>query len=80
MVQAFINVDEHTNRIMNIVKAKYDLKDKSQAIDLMALQYEAEVLDPGLRPEYIQKAKGIRKEKSIRVGSLEDFRKRYGLS
>ena len=38
MVQAIINIKESTNRILNILKAKYGLKDKSQAIDLMAQQ------------------------------------------
>jgi hypothetical protein len=79
MVQAMINVEDHTNTILNVIKAKYNLKDKSEAIDLMAAQYESEILEPGLRPEYVQKAKGIMQEEAIRVGSMEDFRKRYGL-
>jgi hypothetical protein len=33
MVQAIINIEENTNRILNILKAKYGLKDKNQAID-----------------------------------------------
>ncbi len=51
MVQAIIDIEEHTNQILNIVKAKFGLKDKSQAIDMMAEQYEEEVLEPGLRGE-----------------------------
>ena len=47
------------NRILNIVKAKYGLKDKSSAIEFMAMQYEEEILEPELRPEYIEKAKKI---------------------
>lgn len=79
MVQAIIKIEDHTNRILNILKAKYGLKDKSQAIDLMATQYEKELLEPELRPEYIKKAKKIMKDKRIHVGSLENFRKRYGI-
>jgi len=30
MVQAIIDINERTNRILNILKAKYGLKDKSQ--------------------------------------------------
>jgi len=48
MVQATINIDEHTNRILNVIKAEYGLKDKSSAIDLMATQYEEEILEPEL--------------------------------
>jgi len=79
MVQAIINIKENTNRILNILKAKYGLKDKSQAIDLMAKEYEQEILEPELRPEYIEKAKKIMKEKPIRVGAPKDLRKMMGL-
>jgi len=79
MVQAIININEHTNRILNIVKAKYDLNDKSSAIDFMAMQYEEEILDPELKPEYIEKARKINKQKAIEVGSVEKLRDRLGL-
>ena len=76
MVQAIINIDEKTNRILNILKAKYGLKDKSQAIDLMAHQYEKELLEPELRPEYIEKMKKRQKEKTVEI---KNFRKHFGL-
>ena len=76
MVQAIINIDEKTNRILNILKAKYGLKDKSEAIDVMAQQYEEEILEPELRPEFIKKMKKRQKEKSIEI---KDFRKHFGL-
>jgi len=79
MVQAIINIKENTNRVLNILKAKYGLKDKSQAIDLMAKEYEQEILEPELRPEYIKKAKEIMKEKPVRVGTPKDLRKMMGL-
>ena len=77
MVHAMIDIKEHTNRVLNIVKAKYDLKDKSQAIDIMAVQYEEFVLEPELRPEFIEEMKSIHKEKSIPV---KDFAERFGLN
>jgi len=76
MVQAIINIDEKTNRILNILKAKYGLKDKSKAIDLMAQHYEKEILEPELRPEYIKKMKKRQKEKTVEI---KDFRKHFGL-
>ncbi|PJB21772.1 MAG: antitoxin [Euryarchaeota archaeon CG_4_9_14_3_um_filter_38_12] len=79
MVQAVINISEHTNRILNILKAKYGLRTKSESIDLMAEQYEEDVLEPELRPGYIRKAKRIMEQKPIKVGSVENLRKRYGL-
>jgi hypothetical protein len=79
MVTAIINIDERTNRVLNVVKARFGLKDKSQAIEVMAEQYEQEVMEPELRPEYIRKAKRIMKQKPIRIGTVNDFRARYGL-
>ena len=77
MVQAIINIDEKTNRILNILKAKYGLKDKSQAIDKMAQQYEEEILEPELRPEFIKKMKKRQKEKTVEI---KDFKKHFGLN
>jgi len=79
MVQAIINIDDQTNRVLNIVKAKFGLKDKSEAIDIMAQQYEESILEPGLRPEYIEKARKIMKNKKIAVGTTANLRKRLSL-
>ena len=79
MVQAIIKIEEQTNRVLNIVKAKFGLKDKSEAIDRMAQQYEEMILEPELKPEYIEKAKRIMKQKKIHVGTAHDLRKRLRL-
>lgn len=52
MVQAVINIEERANRVLNVVKAKFGLKDKSQAINLVVNEYEEYFLEPRLRPEY----------------------------
>jgi len=75
MVQAIIDIEDGTNRILNIVKAKFGLKDKSEAINVMAEQYEQELLEPQLRPEYVKKLKKIKKEKGIRFKSVSELRK-----
>ena len=77
MVQAIINIDERTNRILNIIKAKYGLKDKSAVINRMAVEYEKEILEPELKPEYIEKLKGFGKQKTITTGTIENLRNRY---
>ena len=76
MVHAMIDIKDHTNRILNIIKARYDLRDKSQAIDVMAVQYEEVVLEPEFRPEFVEEMKRIHKEKSVPV---KDFAARFGL-
>ena len=62
---------------MNIIKAKYGLKDKSAAINRMAIEYEKEILEPELKPDYIKKLEGIEKQKSINIGTIENLRNRY---
>ena len=75
MVQAMVRIKERTNRVLNVLKAKYDLRDKSEAIDIMAEQYEENILEPELRPEYIKKLEKIRKGKYIKYNSIEELRK-----
>ncbi|HLD05431.1 MAG TPA: DUF2683 family protein [Candidatus Nanoarchaeia archaeon] len=76
MVQTFVNLDETANRIVNIVKAKHGLKDKTQAINLLVHEYGAELLEPELRPEFVNKIKHLEKHgKFTRHESMEDFRK-----
>jgi hypothetical protein len=77
MVQALVQIDENANRVLNIVKAKYDLKDKGEAINLVVEKFIEAENEPELRPEFIAKMKKIQKQKSIRV---DDFAKRYGLN
>ncbi len=76
MVQALIQIDDNTNRVLNVVKAKYGLNDKGKAIELLVGKYIEEEDEPELRPEFIEKMKKIQKQKSIHV---KDFAKRYGL-
>ena len=76
MVQALIEIDENTNRVLNIVKAKYSLRDKSEAVKVVVEKYIEEENEPELRPEFIEKIRRTEKQKSIRV---ENFSKRYGL-
>ncbi len=77
MVQAIININEHANTILNIIKAKFRLKDKSAAINTMAELYEEKVLEPQLRPEYIATAIKIHNQPPIKVGTVANLRKRY---
>ena len=41
--------------------------------------YEEEVLEPELRPEYIDKAKKIMEQKPVGVGTSENLRNLLGL-
>jgi len=70
MPKAMIQISEKANRILNIVKAKYALRDKSQAINKMAEEFGEVLLEPQMRPEYVRKLRKIEKEGTV---SEEEF-------
>ena len=61
MVKSLIDLNERESRIINIVKAKYGLKDKSQALSIILKRYEECELEPQLRPEFIEEIEEARK-------------------
>ncbi len=77
MVQAVITLNEHSDRVINIIKGKFGLKNKSEAIQWIISEYEKEMLEPKLRPEYIEKMRERAKEPTVKV---KDFKKHFGLS
>ncbi|HEY9245575.1 MAG TPA: DUF2683 family protein [Candidatus Methanoperedens sp.] len=76
MVKAIVNINDRANRVLNIVKAKYGLKNKSEAINKVVNEYGKSLLEPELRPEFIKKIKARQKEKTVKIS---DFGSHYGL-
>ncbi len=70
MVKAMIEINENTNRVLNVVKAKYGLQDKAKAIEFVVNKYIEDEDEPELRPEFIEKIKAIEKQNSIKVKGL----------
>ena len=75
MVQALIELDENANRVLNIVKAKLGLNDKSEAIKAVIQYYIEQEAEPELRPDFIERIKKAEKGKFVKVSS---FAKHYG--
>jgi hypothetical protein len=73
MVQAMIDIPESANRVLNIVKAQFGLKDKSAAIAHVVLAYKMEFLEPELKPSFIRRMKRLEKSKTIRYKSFSDL-------
>ncbi len=73
MVQALVNISDGANRILNIIKARYDLKDKSQAIEVMAREYEDSLMEPEFKPEFVKEILRIDKGKFIKIKKLDDL-------
>ena len=76
MVQAIVNLGEHEDRLLTIVRGKFGLKNKSDAVNFVIDKYGDELLEPQLRPEYIKKLQGIKKQKGIRFKSVNELRER----
>lgn len=75
MVQSIIDIGENEDRILNIVKAKFGLKNKSQAVAIIVKIYEDSFLEPELRPEYLEKLMKISQGKHYRFNNIEDLRR-----
>jgi hypothetical protein len=77
MVKNLIELNERESRVINIVKAKYGLKDKSQALSVIIKRYEECELDPELRPEFVKEVEEtLKKGKFVKV---KDYAEEYGL-
>ena len=78
MVQSIIDLSENEDRVINIVKARFGLKNKSQAIALITKTYEDSFLEPELRPSYIGKLNAIKREKGIKFKDIKELRQITG--
>ena len=75
MVQAIVKLGEHEDRVLTIVKGKFGLKNKSDAVNFVIDRFEQELLEPQLRPEYKKELLKIDKGKFKRFSSVEELRK-----
>ena len=75
MVQAIVNIGEHQDRLLTIVKGKFGFKNKSDAINFVITKYEEEFLEPELRPEYAEKLLILEKQKGKSFKNIAELRK-----
>jgi uncharacterized protein (DUF111 family) len=75
MAQALINLEEHEDRVLTIIKGKYGLKTKNDAVKFVIDKFEEELLEPQLRPEYAEKIRKIQKQKGIPFKSIQELRR-----
>ncbi|MBN1941247.1 MAG: DUF2683 family protein [Candidatus Diapherotrites archaeon] len=55
MVDARVELSKYSNRVLAVVKAKYDLRDKSAAINKFVEMYGPEEVEPEVKEEYVKK-------------------------
>lgn len=75
MVKSTIEIPERQNRVLNIVKGKYGLKNKAEAIAFILEEYEKN-LEPEIRPQYIKKILKIDKQRGIPFKDVQDLRRK----
>ena len=57
---ARVEIGEYTNKVLAVIKAKYGLKDKSEAINKFAELYGDEIVEREAKDEYIKEMiKGV---------------------
>jgi len=55
MVDARVELNNYSNRVLGVVKAKYDLNDKSEAINRFIKDYGVNEVEPEVKDSYVKK-------------------------
>ncbi|MFH0927579.1 MAG: hypothetical protein V1822_03300 [Candidatus Micrarchaeota archaeon] len=55
MVMAQIEIDEYSNRVLNVIKAKFNLHDKAQALSKFIHMHGEEYVEKEPKEEYVKK-------------------------
>ena len=74
MVQTMLDLGEHENKIVNVVKAEFGLSNKNEAIKLIIDKFEQELLEPKLRPKFVEELLKIDKEEGIEFKNMKQLR------
>ena len=62
MISARVELDDYANRVLGIIKIKFGLKDKSEALNKFIELYGEEVMEKEASEEYIKKIIAITKK------------------
>lgn len=69
LIDARVKLTDYTNRVLGVIKAKYNLVDKSEALNKFVEIYGISEVDPKIDSKYLEK-----------ISKLEsDHLKKYGL-
>ena len=55
MVFARISINEYTNKVLNVIKAKFSLNNKSEALNKFTELYGEEIVEKEAKDQYIKK-------------------------
>lgn len=62
MISARVELDDYSNRVLGIIKIKFGLKDKSEALNKFIELYGEEIMEKGASEEYIKKIIDVTKK------------------
>ncbi|MBS3166386.1 DUF2683 family protein [Candidatus Woesearchaeota archaeon] len=68
MVYARITLDEYANRVLNVIKAKFDLRNKSEAINKFIDMFGDDLVEKEAKDEYLKKIIEIEKKHLQKYG------------
>jgi len=75
VISARVLLTDYSNRVLGVIKAKYNLKDKSEALNKFIDIYGTNEVEPELKEEYLEKLKTLEKQKGIPFKSIGELRK-----
>ena len=68
MISARVELDNYANKVLGIIKIKYGLKDKSEALNKFIELYGEEIMEKQASEEYIKKIISIAKRHFEKYG------------
>ena len=84
MVYARVFLDDYANKVLNVIKAKFDLRDKSEAINKFITMFGEDVVEKEASDEYIKKMIQIEKRHFKKYGdqkmSQQEFNNLFELN
>ena len=80
MVDARVHLNNYSNRVLGVIKAKYDLKDKSAALNKFVELYGSNEVEREVKDSYVKKILKIEEEhfkkyenRKMSAGELEEL-------
>jgi hypothetical protein len=77
MTSAIVNLTEENNWLLNVIKARFSLGNKSDAVNFILKRFGKEALKEEVRPEYLKKLARIEKGKGKSFASVAEMIKEY---
>ena len=68
-ISARVELEDYTNRVLGIIKIKFGLKDKSEALNKFIELYGNEIMEKQVNEDYIKKVIAVTKKHLEKYGN-----------